>query len=246
MGHWSQLVGRAFLTWLAAPDGWRWLDVGCGNGAFTEMIVTECAPASVHGIDPSEEQLAFARSRPRTHLAEFHQGSATALPFDDDAFDATVMPLVIVFVPDPAKGVAEMSRVVRAGGMVAAYMWDQADGFPYATLMTEMRALGADVPTPPSPGAAGIDAMRDLWTSAGLVDVSTHHVTVERTFADFDDYLATIRESASMGRILAAMSATDFARLEARLRELLPRDANGRITYSASANCVKGRAADHV
>ena len=246
MGHWSQLAGRAFLDWLAAPKEWRWLDVGCGNGAFTEMIVDSAAPVSVHGIDPSEAQLAFARSRPRTQAAQFHQGSATALPFDNNVFDAAVMSLVIVFVPDPAKGVAEMSRVVRAGGTVAAYMWDQAEGFPYYTLMTEMRALGADVPNPSSPDAARLDVMRDLWSAAGLVDVATTALTVARTFANFDDYLTTIKLSASMGRALAAMSAHNFARLEARLRALLPADANGQITYSARANCVKGRVTDHV
>jgi hypothetical protein len=151
------------------------------------------------------------------------------------------MPLVIVFVPDPAKGVAEMSRVVRTGGVVAAYMWDQNAGFPYHTLMAEMRALGADVPVPPSPDAARLDVMRDLWTGAGLAEVSTREVTVERTFASFGDYIETVRLSASVGRSLAAMSAADLARLEARLRELLPAGADGRITYSARANCIRGQ-----
>lgn len=241
MGKWSQLAGKAFLDWLAAPTGWRWLDVGCGNGAFTEMIVGQCAPESVHGIDPSDAQLCFARSRPQTRGVEFRQGSAMALPYGDRAFDAAVMPLVIVFLPDPAKGVREMSRVVRSGGGVAAYMWGQADGgFPYHTLQAEMAALGAEVLTPPSPEAARVDTMEELWTAAGLRDISTHQVTVERTFTDFDEYLTTIRSSPSLGRALAAMSATDVARLEERLRRLLSADAEGRITYSARANCVKG------
>ena len=63
MGTWSRLVGEKFLEWLGPQSGLRWLDVGCGNGAFTEMIVERCAPASVDGIDPSEEQLDFARTR---------------------------------------------------------------------------------------------------------------------------------------------------------------------------------------
>ena len=130
MGKWSQLVGEAFLDWLAPPSGLRWLDVGCGNGAFTERIVERCAPLSVDGIDPSEEQLAYARSRPALHDAQFRPGDAMAPPFDDDAFDAAVMPLVIFFVPDPARGVAEMARVVRAGGIVTAYAWDMpGNGF---------------------------------------------------------------------------------------------------------------------
>ena len=60
MGNWSRRAGNIFLDWLAAPPGLKWIDVGCGNGAFTELIVERCAPAEVQGIDPSEGQLAFA------------------------------------------------------------------------------------------------------------------------------------------------------------------------------------------
>src|SRR5580765_896287 len=91
MGKWSQLAGEAFLDWLEPNPGLRWLDVGCGNGAFTEMIVERCAPASVQGIDPSEAQLAFARTRPATQVAQFRQGDAMALSFPDDTFDVAVM-----------------------------------------------------------------------------------------------------------------------------------------------------------
>src|SRR5579862_2162864 len=163
MGKWSQFVGETFLDWLAPKPGLRWLDVGCGNGAFTEMIVQWCAPSAVDGIDPSEAQLAYARSRPTCRVAQFRPGDAMALPFPDDTFDAAVMPLVIFFVQEPARGVAEMARVVRPGGAVTAYAWDMpGGGFPYDALWVEMRGLGAAVPLPPSPGASRIDAMQDL------------------------------------------------------------------------------------
>src|SRR5262245_20445822 len=81
-------------------------------------------PVEVQGIDPAEGQLAFARSRSTSHAMAFQQGDAMALPFPADRFDAAVMALVLVFVPDPAKGVAEMVRVVRPGGTVATYIWD--------------------------------------------------------------------------------------------------------------------------
>ena len=174
MGEWSRLAGETFLDWLAPEPGLRWLDVGCGNGAFTEMLVGRCAPASVQGIDPSEGQLAYARTRPASRVAQFRRGDAMAVPFPDDTFDAAVMPLVIFFVPDPARGVAEMARVVRAGGVVTAYAWDmEGGGFPYEALQEEMRWLGVAVPVPPNPGASLIDAMRDLWAGAGLASVET-------------------------------------------------------------------------
>src|SRR5690242_10878901 len=99
MGKWSQLAGGAFLEWLDPRPGLRWLDVGCGNGAFTEMIVERSAPLSVQGIDPSEAQLAFARTRNAARVAQFRLGDAMAQPFADHTFDVAVMPLVIFFVP---------------------------------------------------------------------------------------------------------------------------------------------------
>ena len=242
MGKWSQLAGATFLQWLDPEPGLRWLDVGCGNGAFTEMIVERCAPASIHGIDPSEGQLAFARTRATLANAQFHQGDAMALPFSDDEFDAAVMPLVIFFVPDPAKGVAEMARVVSPGGLVTAYAWDMVGGgFPYAILLDEMRALGVDVPVPPNNDSSRIDALRELWAGADLEAIDTHVITVERTFADFNDYWTTIHGSPSAKSRLAAMTSEDRAALGSRLRGRLPSDAGGRIVYSARANAVKGR-----
>jgi SAM-dependent methyltransferase len=243
MGKWSQLAGEVFLDWLAPQPGLRWLDVGCGNGAFTEMLVERCAPASVHGIDPSEEQLAFARARPALRNAQFRQGDAMALPFPDDTFDVAVMPLVIFFVPDPAKGVADMARVVCPGGMVTAYAWDMpGGGFPYEALQFEMREMGLPVPTPPNPDASRIEALRDLWTGAGLEVVETRVITVQRTFADFDDYWTTVLGGPSVGPTLAAMASKDIALLKTRMRERLSTDPFGRITYSAWANTVTGRA----
>jgi SAM-dependent methyltransferase len=242
MGTWSQLAGDTFLDWLAPASGWRWLDVGCGNGAFTEMIVERCAPVSALGIDPSEAQLAFARTRPAARMAQFRQGDAMALPFPDDTFDAAVMPLVIFFVPDPARGVAEMARVVRPGGTVTAYAWDMSGGgFPYQALQVEMRGLGIAVPAPPSPAASRIDVLRGLWIGKGLDAVETTEITVQRTFADFDDYWTTILGGPSVGTQLAAMASDDHAQLKARMRARLPADAAGRITYGARANAVKGR-----
>src|SRR5690242_12070492 len=94
MGRWSRLVGETFLAWLDLPRGLRWLDVGCGNGAFTEEIIARCAPASVMAIDPSEDQLAYARTRARAEMADFRVGDARKLAFDDSSFDVAVMALV--------------------------------------------------------------------------------------------------------------------------------------------------------
>lgn len=241
MGHWSQLAGEIFLNWLAPKPDLRWLDVGCGNGAFTELIVERCAPSSVHGIDPSEGQLKFACARPASRRAEFSLGDAMALPFSAQMFDVAVMPLVIFFVPEPLKGVEEMARVVCSGGLISAYAWDMCGaGFPYEILQAEIRAMGISVPAPPSPEASRRDVMQALWERVGLEAIETREIVVQRTFANFDDYWATILGSSSMAAILEAMVAEDVLRLQSAMRERLPMDAGGHITYSARANAVKG------
>jgi ubiquinone/menaquinone biosynthesis C-methylase UbiE len=118
MGTWSRLAGAVFLDWLAPRSGMKWIDVGCGNGAFTELVVERCGPAEVEGVDPSDAQLAFARSRPAARVARFQQGDALALPFPENRIDAAVMALVIFFLSDPARGVAEMARVVCPGALL--------------------------------------------------------------------------------------------------------------------------------
>jgi ubiquinone/menaquinone biosynthesis C-methylase UbiE len=242
MGNWSRRAGNIFLDWLAAPPGLKWIDVGCGNGAFTELIVERCAPAEVQGIDPSEGQLAFAQKRPASRVATFSRGDAMSLPFPADTFDAATMALVIYFTPEPIKGVVEMARVVRPGGTVAAYAWDMlGGGFPLEPIRIEMRAMGLTVLSPPSSEASRIEVLHDLWTRAGIDAVETSEITVQRTFANFDDFW-TISISSSVAQpTIAAMAFNDIELLKARVRAGLPGDAEGRITYSAHANAVKRR-----
>ena len=242
MGGWSPLVGNIFLDWLAPPQGLRWIDVGCGNGAFTALLVERCAPAEIQAIDPSEGQLAFARNQPAARVAHFSQGDALSLAFPDDRFDAAVMALVIFFVPDPAKSVAEMARVVRPGGTVAAYAWDVlGGGSPLEPIQAEMRALGVDSPLPPNAGASRMVALREMWAGAGIDGVETREIAVQRTFADFDDFWTTSRLASTIGSAIAAMASADLERLKTRLRQRLPPDEAGRITYGARANAIKGR-----
>ena len=147
MGVWSRLAGDIFIDWLAPRSGLRWIDIGCGNGAFTELLVDRCAPAEVQGIDPSEGQLAFARTRPAARVAVFSRGDAMALPFAEDRFDAVVMALVIPLVTDPAKAVAEMVRVAAPGATVATYVWDLVGGRSPAELIdAELSAQGIVLP----------------------------------------------------------------------------------------------------
>jgi SAM-dependent methyltransferase len=242
MGRWSRLAGDIFLDWLTPRARLRWIDVGCGNGAFTELIVARAAPAEVQGIDPSDGQLAYARTRSAAAMAKFRKGDAMALPFADRSFDVAVMALVIFFVPEPARGVAEMVRVVAPGGEIAAYAWDVAGGgFPLQPVQTELQAMGIPPVRPPSSDASKMDALQRFWKGAGLVDVETRRIDVQRSFVDFEDFWSASTLSSAIAPVVASMAADDLARLKQALRGRMPTDSAGRVVYGAWANAIKGR-----
>jgi SAM-dependent methyltransferase len=241
MGRWSRLAGEKFLDWLDAPKNLKWLDVGCGNGAFTEVLIARYSPASVIGVDPSEGQLAFARGRPGTKGAEFRVADAQALPFPDDSFDAASMALVIVFIPDPLKAARELARTIRSGGIAATYMWEFPDGFPFAPLAVAMKDLGLAPPERPNVQASARDAMHAIWKEAGLTAIETEVIRIRVHFSSFDDFWDsnTVPVGPS-GKALSELSPSARGQLKARLRERLPIAADGSIAYEAFANAVKG------
>ncbi|HEX5823869.1 MAG TPA: class I SAM-dependent methyltransferase, partial [Candidatus Limnocylindrales bacterium] len=126
IGRWSRPVGAEFVAWLGVPTGRRWLDLGCGTGALTQTILANAAPATVVGVDPSASFVTHARARVTDPRASFADGAADAIPLADASVDAAVAGLVLNFVPDLAAGLAEMRRVVVAGGTVGGYVWDYA------------------------------------------------------------------------------------------------------------------------
>jgi len=169
-----------------------------------------------------------------------------ALPFADRSFDLAVMPLVLFFVPEPVRGVAEMARVVKPGGIVSAYSWDmEGGGFPYAVMRAELEAMGARMPSAPSEEASRQDVSRRLWETAGLIDVETRALTVQRTYASFDEYWDIQLAFPSVGGILKDIPASESAALRQRLQQRFPVDARGQLTYSSTANAIRGRVPAH-
>ena len=137
MGRWSKLTGRLFVDWLKIPPQRRWLDVGCGTGAFTEVILSSCDPKAVVAFDPSERQLAYAFSRPHDERVTFCLGDAMTIEADDSEFDVAASALVLNFLPDQGRAMREMCRVVRPGGIVAVYVWDFAGRLNITQHLTE-------------------------------------------------------------------------------------------------------------
>jgi ubiquinone/menaquinone biosynthesis C-methylase UbiE len=244
MGGWSRSVGEIFLDWMAPSAGLAWIDVGCGSGAFSALVAERCAPASIVGIDPSEAQLEFARTRPLQHIARFEQGDAMALPLPDASVDIAAAALVVHFMPDPKRGVAEMARVVKPGGIVAGYAWDLANGgFPYDALHVAMRALGVPVSEPPSPQAAEMPELKRLWSAASIDIGATREIVVRRKFAAFEDYwsMATTAPRIAMSLDKAPPGVVD--ELKQRVRAAFTPEPNGVIVPAARANAIWGRVA---
>jgi SAM-dependent methyltransferase len=197
----------------------------------------------VDAVDPSEGQLAYARTRPDASLAKFRQAGAQALPFADKTFDAVVMALVISFVPDPLQAVREMARVVRPGGMVAAYMWDiPGGGLPNRAMHGALQSIGLPSPLPPGADASRQDSMQGFWQQAGLQSVETRVIRIPVTFSGFDDLWDSQSAPAGpAGAAIAKLSEEKKGQLKNVLRQHVPQGADGRVSYEAFANAVKGR-----
>lgn len=243
MGRWTRLAGEVFLEWLDIPANLRWLDVGCGNGAFTEALIARCAPAEVVAVDPSEGQLAFARKRPAASSARFRIGDAQALPFDDGGFDVAVMALVITYLSSPGRAVAEMARVVRPGGWVAAYVWDvPGGGTPLQPIYLAMESLGMPAPRAPGAAASCRDSMRALWEDTGLESIESRVIGVPVVYSDFDDFWqANSVPAGASGKAIHELSPVAREQVRGRLREHLQVGSDGRIAYESFANAIKGR-----
>lgn len=240
-GTWSALVGEAFLAWVAPAAGLRWLDAGCGNGAFTRLLIDRCAPASVEGLDPEPAQIDYARRRPDAPGARFRVGDATAMPYPPASFDAAVMALVLVFLPEPARGVAEMVRVLAPGGRACAYNWDlAAGGSPLAPLGLAMRQAGVPTPAPACEAASREDVMRQLWLDAGLKAVQTRAITVQRRFDSFEQAWQVSQLGASTATVLRGLDDARRNEIKARFRENLRQDTGGPVTLTARAIAVQG------
>ncbi|HEY6004040.1 MAG TPA: class I SAM-dependent methyltransferase [Anaeromyxobacter sp.] len=249
VGRWSRLVARDFVRWLGVRQHRRWLDVGCGTGTLVEAIAESAEPRLALGIDRSKGFVGHARSRAADARMAFHVGDAQALPVPSGSFDAVVSGLVLNFVPDPAKMVAEMARAGRTGGTIALYVWDYAAGmelvrtFWDAAKALDLSAAGLDEAVRfPSCAPGPLEA---LFHAAGLSRVATQAIDVPTRFRDFDDYWSPFLGGQGPAPTYA-MSLPEDRRiaLRERLRTTLPIAQDGSIRLTARAWAVRGTRTD--
>jgi len=245
VGRWSRLVAREFIQWLDMPAGLRWLDIGCGTGALTQTILQMANPSAVTGVDVSEPIVDFTRGNVTDLRVTFAVGDAQQIPADDESFDVAVSGLVLNFVPDMSKALAEMMRVTAPHGIAACYVWD------YTDRMQMMRYFW-DAAHALNPGAASTDEgsrfpicrpepLTNLFQNAGLKKIETRPIDISTPFRNFDDYWTPfLSGQAPAPRYAMSLSEADRAALREELRAKLPTEADGSIQLVARAWAIRG------
>jgi SAM-dependent methyltransferase len=245
MGRWSRQIAPRFLDWLGASDALDWLDVGCGTGALSAAILERCNPKSLISVDPAEGFVTLARDKVRDGRAVFQTGDAQALPFDRASRDVVASALMLNFVPDKDKALAEMKRVARAGGTVGLYVWD------YPGRGVEFMQAFWDAATALDPAASDLsedkrfplctpDGLTGLMQNAGLTEVACAPIEVPTMFRDFDDFWHpfTLGAGPAPG-YCASLDGEARQCLKDRLQGSLPSRTDGSIPLKARAWALK-------
>jgi SAM-dependent methyltransferase len=247
VGRWSRLVAKELLEWLSIPGGKDWLDIGCGTGSLTQIILEHGRPNAVKGMDLSLGFIEYAKAKIESGRVSFETGDAQLLAFDSASFDVVVSGLVLNFIPQPQRAATEMIRVARADGVVAAYVWD------YAGKMELMRYFW-DAAVALDPTASELDEglrfpicqplpLVSLFKDAGLEDVEVRPIDVPTHFRDFNDYWSPFLggQGPAPGYVMR-LGEEHREALRERIRTRLPTAKDRSITLIARAWAVRGRA----
>jgi SAM-dependent methyltransferase len=245
IGRYGASLAAGLVAAAGIAPGQRALDVGCGPGALTQALAVALGGASVAAVDPSPP---FAEAcRGRVPEADVRVAAAEALPFDDGGFDAVLSQLVLNFMTDAAAGVGEMRRVARPGGVVAACVWDYADGMTLLRCFWDA-ALEVDPEGAPAHDEGRVmrfctpAELEGLWRGADLADVRCGALDATAGYEDYDALWEPLeRGVAPSGAYAVALDSGRRAALKAELRRRLG-DPRGPFTLTARAWCVVGRA----
>jgi SAM-dependent methyltransferase len=239
MGRYSVPLAARFVDWLGVEAGQRAIDVGCGPGALTGVLVDRLGAAHVAAVDPTAPFVLACRER--FPQVDVRQAGAEAIPFADDAFDLAAAGLVVHFMSDPVAGLAEMARVTRPGGTVAATVWDlHGMRAPMAPVWRALDSVIAGGPDESAAAGGRTGEAEDLARRAGLSDVEGTELSVTVTHPSFDEWWEPYLHGVGpIGEAVAALDAHERARVEDLLREDL---GDGPFDLTAVAFAVRGRA----
>jgi SAM-dependent methyltransferase len=220
MGRFSRLLSPQMIELAGVRAGQAALDVGCGTGALTALLVERLGAANVTGIDPSESFVAAARDRfPGVRI---EHGSAEALPFDDGTFDVAIAQLVVHFMEDPVGGVREMARVTRPGGVLAACVWDHAGSSgPLHLFWRAAKDVDPDVADESRLPGTRAGHLQEIFAAAGVGSIEGLTMVADLEMATFEAWWEPFNRGVGpAGAYLAKLDDAGRARVEARAREL--------------------------
>jgi SAM-dependent methyltransferase len=222
MGRYSRLLSPQLADFAGVRDGQRAIDVGCGPGALTAELVTWLGPGNVSAVDPSESFVAAVRAR--NPGVDVRQASAEHLPFPDRAFDAALAQLVVHFMSDPVAGLAEMARVTRRAGVVAACVWDHGGGQgPLSLFWDAARQLDPGVHDESQLAGARESHLAALFAAAGLHEIEETSLSADLEHATFEEWWEPfIGGVGPAGSYVASLGAERAAELREACRALLP------------------------
>jgi ubiquinone/menaquinone biosynthesis C-methylase UbiE len=206
MGRWSRRLALLLIRFGGLSDGDRVLDVGCGTGSLTFRVPEIANIAAVTGIDLTEPFVEFARGRNTDPRISFQPADARVLPFDDNSFDRAFSMLVLQFIPDAGRAVAEMRRVVRPGGTVTAAVWDAYGGMPSNRMIWDTAAaLDQSVVPPLFRPLSQPNEMATLWRELGLLDVEQTSLLIRMEFLGFDDFWLPLTSEGPLAQFVASL-----------------------------------------
>ncbi len=222
MGRYSVLLSPQLADLAGVRGGQRVLDVGCGPGALTAELVTRLGPGSVAAVDPSEPFVAAAVAR--NPGVDVLQASAEHLPFPDEAFDAALAQLVVHFMSDPVAGLAEMARVTRRDGVVAACVWNHGGGQgPLSLFWQAARELDPEVNDESQLAGAGAGHLAELFEAAGLHEIEATTISADLEHPSFEAWWEPFTQGVGpAGSYVAGLDAGREAELREQCRTLLP------------------------
>jgi SAM-dependent methyltransferase len=246
MGRWSRLLVPSYAAFAGVKDGQLILDVGTGTGVVASTLGSALPRSKIVGVDPSAAFIAYATKNARSARLQFEVGDAQALRHGDASFDHAMALLVMNFVPDHGRALAEMKRVTRAGGVVSACVWDYGGEMESLRLFWD-EAVALDPAAAPkherNMKLSRAGELGALWTHAGLNDIREAPLVIDQAFSSFGDYWTPFLEGTGPGgAYVASLSRERRKELEARLRRrLLGGRHDGPFTLKARAWCVRGQ-----
>lgn len=244
-GAWSRLLAPGFVDFMKIQEGESVLDVGSGTGVLALALAEKTRASKIVGIDLSQGFIEYARGKSKDPRLVFELGDAQNLPYADNSFDRSMTMLVLQFVPDKLKAIAEMKRITKPGGAIGTALWDAAAGMsPNQALWDAATALDlpADIPSARQSASNSAAGLTKLLAEAGLESITVTDVLIERRFSSLDEYWTPLSTGEGVpGKFLGSLSPEYKSAVKEQIRKNLLGDrADGSFSIKARAQVVRG------